>query len=129
MGNNSKVVNWKIRSNSGRLVKFDENITNDYLGMVYKITRVDTGKSYIGKKIFWNRVKLKPLKGFKRKRLTLKQSNWKTYTGSCDALNEDISKFGIQSFKFEVLHLCKSKFDLSYVELVEQINNKVLFSD
>lgn len=122
-------MDWKIRDENGRLKDFNPQLINDYLGFVYCITNKTTSKKYIGKKLFWNQVKLKPLKGYKKKRLTVKQSNWKHYTGSCKALNEEISILGTQSYSFTILHLCKTKFDLSYVEMVEQIRRKVLFSD
>ena len=53
----------------------------DYYGFVYKITNTENNKFYIGKKIFQNTRKLPPLKGQKRKRTVIKESNWKTYWG------------------------------------------------
>ena len=43
------------------------------------------------------------------KKLVTKESDWKTYTGSCNQLNEDIEKIGKQDFKFEILCWCKNK--------------------
>ena len=39
-----------------------------YMGFVYLITDLTTNRKYIGKKLFWNTRKLKPLKGKTRRR-------------------------------------------------------------
>ena len=63
-----------------------------YAGFVYLITNIKTGKKYIGKKFFWSKRTLKPLKGKKTKRRVTKESDWKNYYGSCKKLLEDIKK-------------------------------------
>ena len=62
----------------------------------------------------------------KNKRIEYKESDWKTYTSSSESLNNDIIKLGIKCFKFEILKLCNSKWELAYEEAKEQINREVL---
>jgi len=100
---------------------------NDYQGFVYKIINKLNGKYYIGKKFFWSKKTLKPLKGKKRKRRFIVESDWKTYWGSSKKLLEDIDTYGEESFTKEILLLCKTKFECSYYELKYQMDNEVLF--
>lgn len=88
----------------------------DHYGFVYQITNMETCEKYIGQKQFWFKVKKPPLKGRKNKRHSVKESDWKTYTGSSKRLNEDIEKLGKRKFKFDILVLCDSKWELSYTE-------------
>ena len=44
----------------------DESILDQYVGFVYKITRISDGKSYIGKKLLKSR-RTKILKGKKKR--------------------------------------------------------------
>ena len=103
-----------------------ENI-NDYEAYVYEITHIKTGKKYIGKKVFWSKRRLKPLKGYKRKRIVKTESDWKTYWGSSKKLQADVKKWGEDEFKRKIIHLCKTRVDSSYMELWEQIDRDVLF--
>ena len=57
--------------------------TNAY-GFVYNIRNLITGQEYIGKKFFYSKRTLPPLKGKKRKRHVVKESDWKKYTSSSD---------------------------------------------
>lgn len=101
-------------------------IENGYIGFVYCITDLVNGKKYIGKKLLCSRRKLPPLKGQKRKRTKIVESDWKEYHGSSDEVKELVEKHGPNRFKREVLHLCKSKGELSYMELKEQMEREVL---
>ena len=85
-------------------------------------------KKYIGKKQMVRKIKRKPLKGKKRKRISLIESDWKNYTGSSDALNNDISSIGHDKFIFKILKFCNSKFELSYFEAKEQFDRDVLLN-
>ena len=58
----------------------------DYIGFVYMVTDKETGMKYIGKKGFFSKVTKPPLKGKKRKRRSLKESDWKKYCGSSEAV-------------------------------------------
>tara|TARA_A200000159_G_scaffold89739_1_gene83158 strand:+ start:558 stop:935 length:378 start_codon:yes stop_codon:yes gene_type:complete len=63
-----------------------EDELGKYVGFVYLITERDTGKKYIGKKFFWSKRRLPPLKGKSRKRTVVKESDWKDYYGSSEHL-------------------------------------------
>ena len=105
---------------------FDENLIGDNYGFVYKITNMSNGKSYIGKKFFYSKYSKKPLKGKKNKRHFIKESNWKTYWGSCKALIEDVDSIGKSCFKREILLLCPDKRETNYAEMVIQVLLNVL---
>ena len=84
---------------------------------------------YIGKKNFWKTKKLKPLKGRKNKRHFKVETDWRTYTGSCDKLNEDIEKFGLENFERKILRCYTCKWDLNYAEAELQFHLGVLLDD
>jgi len=104
-------------------------IPEDRFGFIYEITNITNGKKYIGKKQMVRRIKRKPLKGKKRKRIDFIESDWKTYTGSSDYLNNDILTLGMSKFQFNILKFCQSKFELSYFEAKMQFENDVLLSE
>ena len=102
------------------------------LGFVYIITNLSNKKQYIGKKLFWfskTSVKTVTLKnGTKKKKKikTLVESDWKTYYGSNENLKKDVLELDNHLFERKILHIVSSKGMLSYLELVEQVTNKVL---
>ena len=98
-------------------------------GFVYLITNLTNNKKYIGKKNFWATRKLPPLKGQKRKRTVKKESDWKTYHGSSEAVKLLVEQSGTERFKREIIRLCKSKGEMSYYEAKEQFDRDVLLSD
>lgn len=104
------------------------NITvpEEFYGFIYCITNKTNNKKYIGKKQSITKRK-KPLrKGKKNRQSVIKQSDWKTYTGSCNDLNDDIQKIGKENFEFEIIRFCNSKWELGYYEVCEQISREVL---
>jgi hypothetical protein len=105
------------------------SIPENAFGFIYEITNTINGKKYIGKKQMTRKIRRKPLKGKKRKRIDHIESDWKTYTGSSDALNLDISTLGIDKFIFKILKFCNSKFELSYFEAKMQFEKDVLLSE
>ena len=109
--------------------KVYEAIPENAFGFIYEITNTINGKKYIGKKQMTRKISRKPLKGKKRKRIDHIESDWKTYTGSSDALNLDISTLGINKFNFKILKFCNSKFELSYFEAKMQFEKDVLLSE
>ena len=102
-----------------------EEPSEEYYGFVYEITNITNQKSYIGKKLFWFK-KTKMLKGKKKRYLA--PSDWKTYYGSSKLLKEDIEKLGVDSFRREIIMLCKNKGECSYYEAKAQFDASVLFS-
>ena len=112
---------WILNEN----VFVDENT----FGFIYEITNTVTGKKYIGKKQCKSKLKRKPLKGKKNKRIEIKESDWKEYTSSSTDLNEDIKKYGKDKFIFKILRACGSKWELAYFEIREQIDKNVLMRE
>lgn len=98
----------------------------DYAGFVYRITNLVDGRMYIGRKRFDKKRRLKPLKGKKRRRLQVTESDWRTYTGSCEELNADIERIGKENFRFEILSFHNNCTELNYAELVCQVLLNVL---
>jgi Putative endonuclease segE, GIY-YIG domain len=101
----------------------------DAFGFIYEITNKTNGRRYIGKKQCVSKVKRPPLKGKKKSRRSLKESDWKTYTGSSNELNADIQKFGKENFSFIILEWCNSKFELGYKEIKRQLAEDVLLKE
>ena len=102
------------------------NCDDSFFGFIYEIKNTNTGKYYIGKKQCSRKIKKKPLKGRVNKRIEVKESDWKTYTGSSIDLNNDIAKYGKGSFSFKILKTCGSKWELAYEEIKEQLKRDVL---
>ena len=98
-------------------------------GFIYRITNTSNGKVYFGKKQIKRVKKLKPLKGKKNKRHFDVESDWKTYTSSSNDINEDIILQGKDSFKFEIIKFCESKFELAYYEAKIQFDHDVLLKE
>ena len=48
---------------------------------------------------------------------------------SNEELQKDVTLYGEDKFKREILHLCKSKGECSYLEAKEQFAHKVMESD
>lgn len=101
----------------------------DYVGMVYLIVNKKNNKKYIGKKFFWSKRKLPPLKGKTRKRTKIVESDWKDYYGSSNKLHEDLEKYGHVNFERYVLELCYTKTQCAYYEMKHQIDSEALLSE
>ena len=106
--------------------EFTSEMIEDNLGFVYIVTDKKTKMKYIGKKGFLSKVTKPPLKGKKRKRRSFKESDWKKYCGSSEAVKMLVEENGLDHFDREILYLCKSKGELNYMELREQILREVL---
>jgi hypothetical protein len=102
---------------------------NDYVGFVYIIKNEINGRYYIGQKKYWSKLKLKPLKGKKLSRYKVKESDWKTYYGSCKELQNDVVKYGKDNFERTILYCCKSKAEMNYIETYEQLSFGCLLDD
>ena len=104
-------------------------IPEQYEGFVYLITNTTNDKKYIGKKLAKFKTTKPPLKGRKNKRRGHKESDWKTYWGSSDLLQEDVAKLGEDKFTREIIHFCESRGVMSYLEAKEQFDREVLLKD
>ena len=100
---------------------FTSNDINDFFGFVYRITNLQNGKAYIGRKYFYQ--KRKPKGG---KRRVTSESDWKKYYGSCPELKEDIKLYGKEQFKREILSLHKTVGRVNYEETRQLFINNVL---
>lgn len=108
-------------------VEFLSEQIGDHIGFVYLITDLSNDKKYIGKKLFVSTNRLPPLKGKTRKRVVRKESDWKSYYGSSEEVKALVEQ-GI-SFKREILHLCKTRGEMSYMEAKLQFQYDVLLRD
>lgn len=115
-----------VKSHWTYLGKILEEEPEGTYGFVYRITNTINGKKYIGRKNF-TRVKRKKVSGRVNRRVIVKRSDWKTYTGSNKRLNADIEKCGIDKFEFEILAFANTKGQLNYLEENFQHRLHVLF--
>tara|TARA_B100000902_G_scaffold38459_1_gene45780 strand:- start:6044 stop:6472 length:429 start_codon:yes stop_codon:yes gene_type:complete len=104
-------------------------IPDQFEGFVYLITNTTNNKKYVGKKLAKFKTTKPPLKGRKNKRRGHKESDWKTYWGSSDLLQEDVAKLGEEKFTREILYFCESRGVMSYLEAKEQFDREVLLKD
>lgn len=98
-------------------------IIENYLGFVYVVENILDGRKYIGKKLLKFQ-KRKTVKGKVKK--VLAESDYLTYYGSSEEVKADVKRLGEENFKREILHLCKTKAEMSWFELQEQVDNRVL---
>ena len=106
--------------------QFNIDDAEGYFGFVYLITHNPTGRKYIGKK-FFTKAGVRQIKGKKKK--IRKTSDWETYWGSNVELQAEITKNGEEQYTREILHLCKSRSECSYMETFEIFNRHALLSD
>lgn len=106
--------------------EFTPEMVDKQIGMVYIITNLLTGRKYIGKKLFQFK-KTKQVKLKKKKILV--QSDWMQYYGSNEELKNDVAEYGTENFHREIIHLCNSKAECSFLEAKEQFLRDVLLSD
>lgn len=95
----------------------------DYVGFVYLITNLETGKKYVGKKFFYSETKIS-IPNKKRKVTFTKMANWFSYWSSNSTIKDELKK-GIK-FKREILSFHKSKPDTNYGETLQLFSRGVL---
>ena len=106
-----------------------DTLPEDCEAFVYLITNLTNDKKYVGKKLAKFKTTKPPLKGRKNKRRGHKESDWKTYWGSSDHLNNDVIELGEDKFRREILYFCPSRGVASYLEAREQFERRVLETD
>ena len=100
---------------------FTSDDIGDFFGYVYRITNLQTGKQYIGRKYFTQR--RKPRGG---KRRVTSESDWKKYYGSSDELKRDRKLLGNELFKREIISLHTTLGKVNYEETRQLFLNNVL---
>ena len=100
---------------------FTSDDIGDQFGFVYRITNLQTGKQYIGRKYFWS--KRKPRGG---KRRVTSESDWKKYYGSSAELSADRKLLGNAAFKREILSLHTRLGDVNFEETKQLFLHNVL---
>jgi hypothetical protein len=109
-------------------------LPDDCVGFVYLIVNKTNNRKYIGKKLAkFSKTSLKTItlkNGTKKKKKIRSKvdSDWATYYGSSIELQKDVSNLGEDNFTREILFICKSKAECSYIEAREQFNRRVLES-
>lgn len=106
--------------------EFIQDDAGDYVGFVYVIERLDTGRKYIGQKKLVSRRSRPPLKGRRNKRRYVAPSDWPDYYGSNEELAADVARIGPAGFRRDIVRLCRSKSEMNYFEMREQVVNDVL---
>jgi len=100
---------------------FTSDDINDFFGYIYRITNLQNGRKYIGRKYFVQ--KRKPRGG---KRRVTSESDWKKYYGSSPELKADIKHYGKNNFKREIISLHKTLGKVNYEETKQLFLNNVL---
>ena len=100
---------------------FTTNDIGDFFGFVYRITNLQTGKQYIGRKYFYQ---FRKPRGKSRK--VKSESDWKKYYGSSDELTADRKSIGNECFKREIISLHTTKGWVNYEETRQLFLNNVL---
>lgn len=123
----------------GQVVKEISEFPENTYGFIYKITRVNDGKFYVGRKnLYSERTKALTKKELSEhtgkgkkptKKKVIAESDWQDYYGSEASLKEEVKRIGKPAFKREILHLCTHKKQMTYQELRHQILQGCLESD
>ena len=100
---------------------FTSGDINDFFGYVYRITNLQNGRQYIGRKYF---TQCRKLRGSRRKRTS--ESDWKSYYGSSKELAADRKLLGSNCFKREIISLHRTKGKVNYEETKQLFLNNVL---
>jgi hypothetical protein len=100
---------------------FTSDDIGDFFGFVYRITNLQSGRQYIGRKYFYQ--KRKPKGG---KRRVTSESDWKRYYGSSAELKSDVKEFGKEVFRREIISLHNTKGWVNYEETRKLFLNNVL---
>ena len=100
---------------------FTSDDIGEFFGFVYRITNLQSGKQYIGRKYFTQR--RKPRGG---KRRVTSESDWKKYYGSSDELKADRKLLGNELFKREIISIQPTPGKVNYEETRQLFLHKVL---
>ena len=100
--------NWLFRNNEVIGLK---DIPEKAIGFIYLIVNEATGEWYVGRKNLYSTTTRPPLKGQKRKRKVVKESDWLKYQSSSKIVKEWDSPYR------EIIEYCFTKKMLTYREM------------
>jgi len=106
--------------------EFTEEMVQAWVGFVYIIHIPSLQMNYVGRKLF---TKSKTIQKNKKKKKTRVSSDWQNYCGSNEKLLEYVKLHGQEGLQKTILHLCKSKSWLSYMETKEIINRDAIIRE
>lgn len=104
---------WKYEN---KVIESLEDFPPDTYGFIYEVLHKPTQKRYLGKKVLLFNRTLPPLKGTKKKRKVIKESDWKTYYGSHEVIKKLIKEGKKEEFDRTILQCVSSKKLLTYYE-------------
>lgn len=94
-----------------------------YEAFVYLLTFED-GTMYIGKKVFYSIRRVK-VKGKMRRTVVKKESDWETYNSSSEVVKDKL-KAGHKLVGRDIIHLCTTRGEATYLEIKEMFIRDVL---
>ena len=100
---------------------FTTDDIGDQFGFVYRITNIQNGRKYIGRKYFTQR--RKPPGG---KRRVTSESDWKKYYGSSPELKSDVKRLGKENFRREIISHHETLGKVNYEETKQLFLHNVL---
>lgn len=115
---------------NGKEIQSIEDMPLNSIGFIYRVTHVKSGKKYIGKKALFHNKTLPPLKGKKRRRKVVKESDWKTYYGSQSQIKQLVKESqDLLDFTREIITFGYTKKQLTYLETKYLFVEEVLERD
>jgi hypothetical protein len=111
---------------NNEVIESIEQMPQNVFGFIYQSIYIPTNEKYLGKKVLFFNKTLPPLKGFKRKRKVVKESDWLTYFGSHEKIKELLKEGKQDNFKKEILEFAYNKKHLTYLETKYLFCNNVL---
>ena len=114
---------------NGQLITEIQDMPESTFGFIYEVFHKPSGKKYLGKKVLHFNRTLPPLKGMKRKRKVVKESDWKNYFGSHVEIKQLIKEEKQNEFERRILQFVPTKKLLTYYECKYLFINEVLEHD
>jgi hypothetical protein len=111
---------------NGEVIESIEQMPQNTFGFIYQSTYLPTNEKYLGKKVLYFNRTLPPLKGTKRKRKVVKESDWQTYYGSHEKIKSLLKENKQDDFQREILEFAFNKKHLTYLETKYLFCNNVL---
>ena len=111
---------------NGQLITEIKDMPENTYGFIYEVFHKPSGKKYLGKKVLHFNRTLPPLKGMKRKRKVVKESDWRTYFGSHVEIKQLIKEEKQNEFERRILRFVPTKKLLTYYEAKELFIREVI---